>query len=236
MLFTLATIIGIFAVLAVWANRQALNTDNWTNTSSQLLANKKIQTAVAAYAVNELFSSGLPAGRDQVSAADQAFQPLAGPVTSGLQQLAGQVAPKLLASSQVQARGGRPTVPPTSVLMKIINGGGSLAVDQWRRGHAQPARHHHSSSRAALGVQQQVAAALAKLQANAGTVQGRRLSKLGITLPPSSGQLVIMRSNPAEDRPGHRRRIKSLALVLPLLAFACSCSPLVVSRGAGSRP
>ena len=48
-LFALATIIGIVAVLAVWANRQALNTDNETNTSSQLLADKQIQTAVAAF-------------------------------------------------------------------------------------------------------------------------------------------------------------------------------------------
>jgi hypothetical protein len=35
-LSVLATIIGIVAVLAMWANRQALNTDNWTNTSSRV--------------------------------------------------------------------------------------------------------------------------------------------------------------------------------------------------------
>ncbi|HUE27418.1 MAG TPA: hypothetical protein VMP89_11645, partial [Solirubrobacteraceae bacterium] len=46
-LFTLATVIGVFAVLAVWANRQVLNTDNWTTTSSNLLADKAIQNAIA---------------------------------------------------------------------------------------------------------------------------------------------------------------------------------------------
>src|SRR4051794_37313594 len=53
----LAVITGFFAMFSVWANRQALNTDNWENTSSQLLANKNIQNAVGAYLVNELFTS-----------------------------------------------------------------------------------------------------------------------------------------------------------------------------------
>jgi hypothetical protein len=29
--FALATIVGVVAVLAVWTNRQALNTDHWTS-------------------------------------------------------------------------------------------------------------------------------------------------------------------------------------------------------------
>src|SRR5205085_6167652 len=58
-LFVLATIIGIVAVLTVWANRQALNTDNWTNTSSQVLASKQVQSALSAYMVGQLFSSGV---------------------------------------------------------------------------------------------------------------------------------------------------------------------------------
>src|SRR5436309_14241844 len=78
-LFALATIIGIVAVLAVWANRQALNTDNWTSTSTQLLADKRIQTAVAAYSVDQLFKSG--AVESEVQAAlPPRLQALAGPI------------------------------------------------------------------------------------------------------------------------------------------------------------
>jgi hypothetical protein len=55
-IFVLAVIVGVFAVLAVWVNRQVLNTDNWTNTSSRLLADPKVQTAVGDLLVNELFS------------------------------------------------------------------------------------------------------------------------------------------------------------------------------------
>src|SRR5271154_6742651 len=54
-IFVLAVIVGVFAVLAVWVNRQVLNTDNWTNTSSRLLADPKIEAAVGNLLVNELF-------------------------------------------------------------------------------------------------------------------------------------------------------------------------------------
>jgi cytoskeletal protein RodZ len=45
-LFVVATIVGMVAVLAVWANRQALNADNFTNTSSQVLADQHVQSAL----------------------------------------------------------------------------------------------------------------------------------------------------------------------------------------------
>ena len=56
-IFACAVVVGVFAVLAVWINRQVLNTDNWTNTSSQLLADPTIEAAVGGVLVNELFSS-----------------------------------------------------------------------------------------------------------------------------------------------------------------------------------
>ena len=43
-LLVLATIIGIPAAFAVWVNRQALNTANWSSTSGQMLENKQVQT------------------------------------------------------------------------------------------------------------------------------------------------------------------------------------------------
>ncbi|MGZ4173065.1 MAG: SHOCT domain-containing protein [Solirubrobacteraceae bacterium] len=228
LLFTLATIIGIVAVLAVWANRQALNTDNWTSTSSQLLANKEIQTAVAAYTVSELFKSGLPENEIK-SVLPTKLQPLAGPATAGLQQIAGQAAPKLLASSQVQFAWRQANHSAHVVLMKIINGGGSLATTN---GGVVTLNLHNIITQlaTALGVQSQVAAVQAKLQSNRGTVQ-TVAKKAGITLPPSSGQLVIMRSSQLKTAQDIAGAIKSLAIVLPLLTFALFILAVVLSRG-----
>jgi hypothetical protein len=125
-LFALATIIGVVAVLAVWANRQALNTNNWTNTSSQLLADKQIQTALAAFTVNELLSSGAVEAQLEARLPTQ-LQSLAGLISGGLQQLAGQAAPKLLASPQVQDAWRQANRAAHATFLKIIYGGGSLA-------------------------------------------------------------------------------------------------------------
>jgi hypothetical protein len=72
---------------------------------------------------------------------------------------------------------------------------------------------------ARLGIQEQVAAARSKLQQNAGTIQGAA-SKAGVTLPASSGQIVIMRSSQLKTAQDIASAIKSLAIVLPLLTFA----------------
>src|SRR5207247_1015070 len=54
-LFAVALVTGLVGMFAVWANRQVLNTDNWTDTSSRLLENKNIQNALGAYMVDQLF-------------------------------------------------------------------------------------------------------------------------------------------------------------------------------------
>ena len=124
-LFTLATVIGVFAVLAVWANRQALNTDNWTNTSTRLLADKKIQTAVAAYSVNELFKSG--AVESQVQAVlPPSSRPLPGRSARGSSSSPARVAPSAR-FPQVQEAWRLANRVAHRNLLRIINGGGSLA-------------------------------------------------------------------------------------------------------------
>jgi len=227
-LFALASIVGVFAVLAVWANRQALNTDNWTNTSTQLLADKRIQTAVAAYSVNQLFGSGVVES-ELHSVLPKLLQPLAGPISGGLQQLAGQVAPKILASSQVQEAWRQANRAAHQTFLKIINGGGKLASTH---GGVVTLNLHAIIAQLAstLGIQSQVAAAQSKLQSNAGTVQGAA-KKVGITLPPSSGELVIMRSSQLKTAQDAASGIKSLALVLPIITFVLFILAVWLSKG-----
>jgi hypothetical protein len=227
-LFVLATIFGITAIHAVWANRQALNTNNWTSTSSQLLANRDIRNAVAAYAVTALFNSGVPEARIKAVLPTK-LQPLSGPLTAGLQQVAGQVAPKVLASSAVQTAWRAANRRAHATLVKIINGGGSLASTN---GGVVTLNLHAIVAQLAttLGVQQQVAAAQSKLKGSAGTIRAGA-SKVGITLPPSSGQLVIMRSNQLKTVQNIGGAIKGLALLLPLLTLACFALGVGLSKG-----
>jgi hypothetical protein len=184
--------------------------------------------AVAAYAVSELFKSGIPEAEIK-NVLPTKLQPLAGPATAGLQQIAGQAAPKLLASSQVQRAWRQANHSAHVVLMRIVNGGGSLATTN---GGVVTLNLHNIITQlaTALGVQSQVATVQSKLQSNRSTVQ-TVAKKAGITLPPSSGQLVIMRSSQLKTAQDIASAIKSLAIVLPLLAFALFILAVGLSRG-----
>lgn len=214
--FVVATVVGILAVHAVWLNRQALNTDNWTATSARLLADPEVQTAVAAYAVDQLFASGVPQARLRAALPAQ-LQALAGPLSAGLEQVAGRVAPRVLASAPVQTAWRAANRTAHATLLRIINGGGS-AVSTNGGVVTLDLRAVVNQLGAALGVQQQVAAATAKLQANAGAVRAGA-GQVGVTLPPSSGRLVIMRSRQLRTVQDVAAAIKGAALVLPVLAF-----------------
>ncbi len=227
-LFVLATIIGIVAVLAVWANRQALNTDNWTNTSSQVLADHRVQTALAAYTVNQLFSSGV-VQNEVKSALPAQFQGLAGPIAGGLQQVAGQLAPRVLASPEVQTAWRQANRAAHSTFMKILQGGTS-AVNTNGGVVTLNTRALVDRLASSLGVEQQVAAVRSKLQANAGTIRGAA-KQAGISLPSSTGRLVIMRSSQLKTAQDIGSAIKGLALVLPLVCFALYALAVWLSKG-----
>ena len=100
-LFVLATLTLFGGAFAVWVNRQALNTDNWTTTSGKLLANKKIDDALGAYLVNQVFTGDVQAAVQQKLPAQ--LQGLAGPASAAVKQLAERAARR--AAGQPQRAG-----------------------------------------------------------------------------------------------------------------------------------
>ena len=65
-------------MFAIWANRLLFNPDNWSNTSTQLLANPDIRTATANYLVDQLYANVNVAGLIKQGLPPQ-LQGLAGP-------------------------------------------------------------------------------------------------------------------------------------------------------------
>ena len=118
----LASIIGVFAVLSVWVNRQVLNTNNWTSTSTKLLADPKIQTAVSAVLVNELFKQ-VDVTSELKKVLPSEISGLAAPAAAGLRALANQVAPQVLASAPVQEAWRQANKTAQLQLLRILNGG-----------------------------------------------------------------------------------------------------------------
>ena len=57
LLIFIATVLGIFAIFALWANRQLLDTDNWTRTSSSLLDNEEIRTQAGDFIIDAVYAN-----------------------------------------------------------------------------------------------------------------------------------------------------------------------------------
>jgi hypothetical protein len=137
----------------------------------------------------------------------------------------------LLARPRVQDAWVLANIAAHKELLKIIDGGGSAVSS----GSGVVTLNLHtlvSQLATTLGVQSQVATAQSKLQGSKGA-QARALAqqKLGITLPPTSGELVIMRSNQLKTAQDVAGAVKSLAIILPVIAIALFALAVYLARG-----
>ena len=222
--------IGIAATFAIWVNRQALNTANWSSTSSKILEDKQVQTALSAYLVHELFTN-VNVSADLQTVLPKQLQPFAGPAAAGLQQLAGQLVPRVLASPVVQRAWVQANVAAHKELLRVLAGGGPVASTQ--SGVVSLNLHALVTQLAAtVGLSSQVAAVQSKLQGSTGaTVRAAAQQKLGVTLPPASGQLVIMRSKWLKTAQDIANAVKGLAIVLPALGILLFALAVYLARG-----
>jgi Short C-terminal domain len=229
-IFAAAVVVGVLAVLSVWVNRQVLNTGTWTNTSSQLLADPTIETAVSGLLVNQLFSS-VDVSTEIKSVLPSNLSGLASPATAGLRALAVQVAPQVLSTATVQNAWRLANRSAQVELLRILNGG-SKAVST-SNGEVSLQLHPLLEQLAAqLGLQEQLSTAQSKLQGSTGaSARSTVQQKLGVTLPPLSGNIVILRSSQLKTAQNIVKAIKGLALVLPLIAFGLLILAIWLAEG-----
>src|SRR3954468_9472514 len=230
MLLALAALALFTGAFAVWVHRQALNTENWKTTSSKLLADEQVQAALAPYLVDQLFTNVDVTGAIQQRLPSN-LQALAGPAAAGLRQLADRAAPQLLARPKVQDAGVAANAAAHGQLLRIINGGGRGVSTTG--GVVTLDLHELVDQLAAnLGVSSQVAAAQAKLQGAVGAQAKARLQqRLDLTVPDTSGRLVIMRSNQLKASQDVASGVKNLAIVLPALAIVLFALAIWLARG-----
>lgn len=100
-LIAVASLIGFLAVFAIWANRQLLETDTWTDTSTKLLEDKEIRTQVSYFMVDTLYAN-VDVQAELQQALPPRLQPLAGPAAAGLRELTLRLADQALQRPRVQ--------------------------------------------------------------------------------------------------------------------------------------
>lgn len=125
LLLVAATVLTFVAIFSFWVNRQAMNTDNWVDTSSELLENEEVQAQLATFLVTQLY-----ANVDVEAELKKALPPqagaLAGPAAGGLRQLAQQVAERALTTAPVQTIWAEANRAAHERFLEVIGGGGSF--------------------------------------------------------------------------------------------------------------
>jgi len=194
-LLVLATLIAFLAIFSIWVNRQALNTDNWVNTSGRLLQNEEIRAQLSEYLADELF-----ANVDVQAELEKTFPPrlapLAGPAAGALHQLAPQVAERALATSQAESLWRDANRAAHETLLKILDDEGSAVST----GNGE------------------VTLDLASLVSESGGRLGVA-GKLASKLPPDAGRLTILKSDQLSMAQDASSLVRRLPIVLTLLAL-----------------
>src|SRR4051812_13468158 len=124
-LLVAGTLVAFLAIFSVWVNRQALDTDNWVDTSTRLLQHEKIDEQLATFMVGQLYANVDGEG-ELAKAPPPEARALAGPAAGGLRQLAQEVAERALAGPRFQALWAQANRSAHEALLKILDGGGSF--------------------------------------------------------------------------------------------------------------
>ncbi len=196
-LVVVGSLLAFLSVFAIWTERQALNTDDWTETSGRLIQNETIREAVGNYLVDQLYEN-VDVEKELSDILPGDTKDLAGPVSGGLRQVAGDGANQVLQSSTAQELWKNANRSTHEQLLEVLEEKeGTLATEE------------------------------GKVSLNLGSLVTNLASQVGIgaklaeKLPPDAGQITILRSDQLKTAQDIVVAIKGLALVLSLLTFLC---------------
>lgn len=119
----LAGLLLLLSSFAIWVNRVALNTDVFVDTSSELLDDDAIRSAVATRAVDELYAEVDVASLLEDRLPND-FQSLSGPAAAGLRQASYQIVDRALEQPAMQRLWAISLEESHRTLVQVLEGGG----------------------------------------------------------------------------------------------------------------
>lgn len=206
-LVVFGSVLAFLSVFAIWTERQALNTDDWVQTSRRLIQNETIRAEVGDYLVDQLYENvDVEAELKEILPGDT--KDLAGPAAGGLRQVAGDGAKRALETSTAQ----------------------DLWEDANRSAHEQLIAVLEDKGEAVSTEEGTVSLNLGSLLTNLADQVGIG-ADLAEKLPPDAGQIEILRSDELKTAQNIAIAVKGLALVLSILTFVVFGAAIYLSRG-----
>lgn len=206
-LLVVASFLTFVAIFSFWVNRQAMNTDNWTETSGQLLEDEEIQAQLSTFLVTQLY-----ANVDVQAELERALPPearaLAGPAAGGLRQLAQQVAERALTTAAVQSIWAEANRAAHENFLKVINDEGELVSTE----------------------EGEVTLQLGDVVAQVGEQVGAP-SDLLAKLPEDAGELKVLDSEQLSTSQKVAKAVRKLPIVLTALLLLLYGGAIYLARG-----
>ena len=100
-LVVLASLLAFLAIFTSWVDRQALDTDEWVDTSGKLLQDREISDALATYGVDQLYAN-VDVNALIKRRLPKDVQPISAPVAAGVRQFATRAGEQALQSPRFQ--------------------------------------------------------------------------------------------------------------------------------------
>jgi hypothetical protein len=207
-LIGVATVLGIVAIFAVWANRQLLDTGYWTSTNTKLIESPPIREAVSGYLTEQLYANVDVAGELGKELPSE-LKPLAAPAAGALKDVVQKGINLLLERPRVQELWSKANQVTHAQFVRLIEnkgsvvklpGGGAVVLDL----------------RPMLGEVAEKVGAPASISEK---------------IPANVAQLKIVTSKQLGTMQDAVNLLRSLALVLPLLVVAMFALAVYLARG-----
>lgn len=122
LVLTLASLLLFLSFLAIWADRQIFDSDQWTETSTQVIEQPAVQDALANYLVDEIFNN-VDVEQEIKSQLPSDWQVLASPAASGLRTLMLSGSKKVLELPVTQQAWATANQVAHQALMTTLEGG-----------------------------------------------------------------------------------------------------------------
>jgi len=196
-LIVLGAILTFAAIFSIWVNRQALNTDNWVDTSTRLIQDDEVRDQLADYLANQLVANADVAGELE-EALPPKLKPLATAAAGGLGQLAPQVAERIFATPKFQELWEAANRKAHESLLQVLNDEGEVVST----GNGE--------------VKLELGPVLEQIGEGSG-VGAALVSKL----PEEAGEITILKSNELSLAQDIANLLRKLPIVLTLLALLC---------------
>jgi hypothetical protein len=206
-LVILGSFLAFLSVFTIWVERQALDTADWVHTSDRLIEDETIRSAVANYLVEQLYDN-VDVEQEVKDRLPDDLKEFSGPASSGLRQIAGDGAEKVLETSTAQ----------------------TLWVEANRNAHTRLVEVLEEKGDA-------VSTEEGAVKLNLGSLLTDLADQVGIgtdlaeKLPPDAAQIEILRSDQLKTAQNITTAVKGLALVLSILTFAVFALAIYLSRG-----